>query len=224
MAFLLLITGASASLHAATVCNVGFPGENSAHVLGLLPTAVAMCPHPAFVVLFVGMNDAVNDKQFLEPEQTFTAVTQILKDISALQSRSIVVTVHMPDVVRLMRRHAPKNYGDRSPAQRIQDTNTALRKAAEQQGAKVVDFNDVLAKAGGANEVLSTDGVHLTAKGYSLLAAAVASALPKDASTKTVLCLGDSLTYGIGVRAPDAPDKGSESYPQQLKRLLNNKQ
>lgn len=219
----MILAGSGGSLHAARVCNAGFPGENSVQVLQRLPEALAACPHPAFVVLFVGMNDAVNDKRFLQPEQTLAAVTQILKSISAVGGRGLVVTVHMPDEVRLLQRHSPATYGDRSPAQRIQDTNHALRKAALGQGAKVIDFNDVLARAGGATTALSTDGVHLTVRGYQLLANAVASALPKVASGTTILCLGDSLTYGTGVRAMDAPDAGSDSYPQQLERLLNRK-
>ena len=159
----------------------------------------------------------------LAPEQTFTFVSQMLTEIAAVGSRGIVVTVHMPDEVRLLQRHSPTTYGDRTPAQRIQQTNAALRKAAKQHSAELVDFNEVFARSGGANKELSTDGVHLTARGYHLLAVAVASALPKDMSTATVLCFGDSLTYGIGVRAPEAADAGSESYPQQLDQMLNSK-
>jgi acyl-CoA thioesterase-1 len=79
----------------------------------------------------------------------------------------------------------------------------------------------VLQKAGGANSELSTDGVHLTAKGYGLLATAVRSQLPKNLpGSATILCFGDSLTYGIGVRPANSLSETAETYPAQLRALL----
>jgi acyl-CoA thioesterase-1 len=163
----------------------------------------------------------VNEKRFLTPDQTAEAVGQMLRLIRAAHAKALVVTVHYPDEVRLMQRHSPESFGGVTPAERINATNHALRKAAEEGGASIVDFNAALTKAGGASASLSTDGVHLTRVGYSLLAKTVAAALPQEAAHGKTLCLGDSLTYGIGVRATDAVDAGSDSYPQQLKGILN---
>jgi lysophospholipase L1-like esterase len=217
---LLLFVSSTATVRAADVCNAGFPGENSKQVLQRLPQALALCNSPAEVVIFVGMNDAVNEKQFLRPDQTEDAITHMLRLTHAAHAKALVVTVHYPDEVRLMQRHAPESFGGMTPAQRIDATNRALRKAAKLGGARVVDFQAALARAGGASASLSTDGVHLTRTGYGLLAKTVATALPRKVY-RSVLCVGDSLTFGVGVRAVTEPDAGSDSYPQQLRALLD---
>ncbi|SEB50632.1 SGNH/GDSL hydrolase family protein [Terriglobus roseus] len=217
---LCLFVSNTGSVWAAVVCNAGFAGENSAQILMRLPQALADCGAPTEVVIFVGMNDAVNEKRFLTPLQTAEAVQQMLQVIGAAHAKALVVTVHAPDEVRLMQRHSPGAFGGLTPAERIDATNRALRKAAQRGGADIVDFHAALALAGGASTSQSTDGVHLTQTGYRLLAKTVAAALPREVSGR-VLCLGDSLTFGTGVRAAGEPDAGSESYPQQLKAILN---
>ena len=206
---------------AATVCNAGFPGENSAQILQRLPQALADCANPAEVVVFVGMNDAVNEKRFLREDQTEEAVAQMLRLIAAAHAKALIVTVHYPDDTRLMQRHSLESFGGFTSAQRIDETNLALRKAARSGGAGIVDFHSALARAGGASARLSTDGVHLTRAGYGILANLVAEALSGNVADGKVLCLGDSLTYGIGVRAAGSRDTGSDSYPQQLARKLS---
>ncbi len=77
-------------------------------------------------------------------------------------------------------------------------------------------------RLGEQNVELSTDGVHLTAKGYGILASAVRAQLPKHLrADATILCFGDSLTYGIGVRPPNSLLETGNSYPEQLRALLN---
>lgn len=209
------------SLYAAVVCNAGFPGENSAQILRQMPQALAACPNPVAIVVFVGMNDAANGKRLLTPEQTCENVLAILQASKSAGAESLLVTIHQPDRKRLMQRHKAAEYGGRTPDRRVEDANQALRAAARETHSRVVNFNRVLAKAGGADPSLSTDGVHLTEEGYRLLAKAVEQKLPKKDRHGRILCLGDSLTYGIGVRLPDAPDAGSLSYPQQLQTMLN---
>lgn len=218
--FMMVLAGSTRTLLAAVVCNAGFPGENSTQVLRRLPNVLADCPQPTVAVLFVGGNDALNEQRFQTPEQTFASVSAILKSLADVHAHTLVVTMHLPDLARLMQRHTPESYGSRSPTLRLDDANAAVRKAAAEQGAAIIDFHEVLARAGGANAELSTDGVHLTGRGYHLLAATVASALPSSMGSGKVLCIGDSLTYGTGVRGPQAPDAGSDSYPQQLEKLL----
>jgi acyl-CoA thioesterase-1 len=88
----------------------------------------------------------------------------------------------------------------------------------------LVPFNAILRNAGGANNDLSTDGVHLTAKGYALLAQAIRKQLPKQLpANTTILCFGDSITYGIGVRPANNAPETPETYPSQLRTLLEHK-
>jgi lysophospholipase L1-like esterase len=205
---------------AARVCNAGFPGENSAQLLARWADALQACPHPAAVVIFAGMNDAVNPPRMLPSADTQANLAALAAKARQAGAIALLVTVHQPDLGRLLKRHRLAEYGSRAPEQRIEDVNAAIREAAHESGAVLVDFRARLARVGGANVALSTDGVHLTAKGYGLLAEAVASRLPPEARRSTILCLGDSLTYGVGVREKGAPDAGSASYPQQLQQML----
>ena len=118
-----------------------------------------------------------------------------------------------------MTRHDPRAYGDRLPSQRVDDVNAGIEGIARERHLPLAGFHDALRLAGGADAAMSTDGVHLTAAGYALLARTVFAALPAGTDRKTVVCLGDSLTYGIGVRAQGAAET-AETYPAQLRALL----
>lgn len=202
------------------VANAGFPGENSKEIAARLDGALKRY-RPAFVVIFVGMNDAVNDRKFLTPQQTSEFVTRMVKASKADHAAVVLVSLHEPDEKRLLQRHTRESYGALSPAARVDAVNRELMKIAQIYGASFANFHEALEKAGGADDAMSTDGVHLTEKGYHLLASTIRKELPQRiAEDTTVLCIGDSLTYGIGVRAPEDAPEGAETYPAQLRSLL----
>jgi acyl-CoA thioesterase-1 len=217
---IILFTGSLACAGAVRVVNAGMPGENSTEVDSRLDAALQQTK-PQYIVLFVGMNDAVNDRKFLPLETTAAKVSSMVKRSQAAGAKVIVVSVHEPDTARLLQRHKPEVYGSMPPAERIRALDRALKQVADSAQAGFVDFHDTLIKAGGANLELSTDGVHLTARGYALLAESVRKGLPAQIdNTTTILCMGDSLTYGIGVRQPGGAPEGDRTYPAQLQALL----
>jgi acyl-CoA thioesterase-1 len=202
------------------VINDGFPGENTSELDARLEGELQQFM-PDYVVLFAGGNDALNEKKFLPASETLAHLRSMADRIKRHGARVIMVTVHDPDLVRLMTRHKPEAYGDTPPLQRLALVNEQVRGVAQIEHAPPVPFASVLQKAGGANSELSTDGVHLTAKGYGLLATAVRSQLPKNLpGSATILCFGDSLTYGIGVRPANSLSETAETYPAQLRALL----
>jgi lysophospholipase L1-like esterase len=202
------------------VVNEGFPGQNTAE-LDLHLEAALVRFRPEYVILFAGANDALNEKKFLPAQKTEAHLTSMVQHIQAHGAEAIMVTVHDPDLDRLMKRHKLVDYGDRPPLQRLKEVNLKIEQVAASQHAKLVPFSQVLKQAGGADTELSTDGVHLTAKGYGLLARAVRDELAGNIPSDTViLCFGDSLTYGIGVRPPNDAPETSETYPAQLRALL----
>jgi len=203
------------------VINEGFPGENTAELDARLDGVLDQSK-PEYVVLFVGANDALNEKKFLTITETERHLEGMVRRIKKRGAVAIMVTVHHPDLSRLMARHSPEAYGDTLPLERIARVNDRMRRIAQMEHAPLVPFDNLLRKAGGANVELSTDGVHLTAKGYGILASAVRAQLPKHLrADATILCFGDSLTYGIGVRPPNSLLETGNSYPEQLRALLN---
>lgn len=205
---------------AQTVVNAGYPGFSSVELEQQFSSAFAAA-HPQFVVIMAGTNDALNDKKLVSPEDTRRCIESMVRRSKASNARVILVTVHEPDMARLMQRHKPEAYGNVPPLERLALVDALLRDIARETGASLVDFHELFRKAGGATTELSTDGLHLTAQGYSLLARAVRSKLPAHISTHaTILCFGDSLTYGQGVRSASSPDN-EQTYPSQLRALLD---
>jgi acyl-CoA thioesterase I len=201
------------------VINRGYPGENTAELGARFDTVLML--HPGIVVLMGGANDALNPAKLLPPEATRQHVDAIVRSAREAGVELVLVTVHEPDFDRLLARHALKDYHGIPPQQRIAALNDVLREIARKQGIRLVDFEAVLREKGGATPQLSTDGVHLTPSGYGLLAAAVRTQLAEHVSeTDTVVCFGDSLTYGIGVRPPDDAPETKDTYPAQLRALL----
>lgn len=216
----LLALTTAVGLARVKIVNEGVPGENSVEVDARLDRVLARVK-PQYVVIFVGMNDAVNDHKFLQPHETELHVSAMVKRSRAAGAQVILVSVHEPDVVRLLQRHSPAAYGSRPPEWRIRELNDVLKDCARRDHATVADFYTGLSREGGANVTMSTDGVHLTAKGYALLAATVRKALPEHIdSGSTILCIGDSLTYGIGVRPAGGGPESTVTYPAQLQFLL----
>ncbi len=68
------------------------------------------------------------------------------------------------------------------------------------------------------------DGVHPTPNGYFRLADAIAKRIRAEKWTpKRILCIGDSITFGAGVKGGGSASPDSESYPGRLSRFLNGK-
>lgn len=202
------------------VVNDGFPGENTAELDSRLDDAMVKFK-PDYVILFAGANDALNEKKFLPIQESKAHLENIVQRVRAHGAQVVMVTIHAPDLNRLMERHKPEDYGSQPPLQRLGELNSQVEEIAALNHAKLVPFSMLLSEAGGANSTLSTDGVHLTAKGYGLLAQAVRKQLPDDLPpATTILCFGDSLTYGIGVRPPNDAPETPYTYPAQLRALL----
>jgi acyl-CoA thioesterase-1 len=207
--------------NAAKVINAGIPGQTTAEIDERVEKELNAYS-PNVVVVFAGMNDAVNDAKFLSPEASGLHLESIVRKCRQHGARVLLVTVHQPDIVRLMQRHSAKAYGDRTPEQRIRELNAVIQSVATKDHIPVVNFAQALEQHGGATTEWSTDGVHLTARGYALLADIVFERLQQTGGDiQSLLCLGDSLTFGIGVRQANAPES-AETYPEDLLRLLQN--
>jgi acyl-CoA thioesterase I len=212
----LLLIGVAAN---AQVLNLGFPGANTAELDARFDSALLL--HPKIVVLMAGANDALNPARLLPPEVSREHVQAMAKRARAAGVQLVLVTVHDPDFGRLLARHALAEYGDTPPQRRISELNQVLREVARKNGIPLVDFRAVMEANGGPTPRLGTDGLHLTRSGYALLASAVCAHLPSHLPpSATIVCFGDSLTYGTGVRDPGNAPETDDTYPAQLRVLL----
>lgn len=126
----------------------------------------------------------------------------------------VVATVLHVDTARMRAQQFPFEGSD-EPNDLIDRYNQALLGVAQERHVAVADFAQALDAAGGPTLEMSTDGLHLTAAGNRLLAQTFFQAMPAEIPNG-VVCLGDSLTYGVPLRT--AARDSDETYPAQLKR------
>lgn len=208
----------------AEVLNRGIGGQNSTEGRARFDRDV-LAEHPRYVLIFFGVNDALNEKKFVSVNE-FSANLQWMVQ-RALENHFIPVlcTIHSIEVNLFYTRHPRSLFTKESPNAKIERYNGAIRRLAHSEHVPLAEFALAFQKAGGAtldaksliqNPANSgrSDGVHLVPAGYELLAKTLYREIPPGLSRNDkIVCFGDSLTFGTGV-------DGNQSYPAVLRRLL----
>ncbi len=202
-----------------SVINAGIGGQNSLQGRNrFIHDVVAI--HPKYVLIYFGMNDTCNEPRFLSQQKYIGNVKWMVSTAHKNHIMPILSTIQHVDADRLMQRHRAGSFGAEGPNGKIDRYKQALRVFALKKKIALVDFTKVLDDAGGPTVAISTDGVHLTAHGYSLLAAAFLHAIPGQlVAGDVIVCIGDSLTYGVPLRTED--HDSDQTYPAQLERIAN---
>jgi acyl-CoA thioesterase-1 len=202
-----------------SVANRGVPGQNSDEGRKRFEQDVLRVS-PQYVLIYFGMNDAVNEAKFLTEAQFVENIGWMVQAAREHRIVPVLATIQHVDAVRVLQRHKASVYGAEGPNGKIDRYNKALRNLAQQQNVPIADLPNALDAVGGATPAISTDGVHLTGAGYKLLASTFLHAiLPAPQSGDAIVCLGDSLTYGVPLRSDD--HDSDQTYPAQLERMLN---
>jgi len=106
----------------------------------------------------------------------------------------------------------------------------AVRRVAQARKLGLIDWRSRVEKQGGASVSADSllrcvangggrDGVHLTAQAQALLGRCVFEAVGAGVKAgETVVCFGDSLTFGSGVKGAGTTE--GEAYPAVLRRLF----
>ncbi len=188
----------------------------------------ALAEKPDVTVMLFGTNDACNSKVLSTPEAFREKLGLAVKLVRAGGSRLVLVTIPPCNEKNLFLRHKRESFGDHLPNQRILQFNAILKETAEAEKLPLADFHEVVMKTGCAGKATLlripetsgvADGIHLTDAGYAALARCVADTIRKAGySPKKILCIGDSLTYGVGSR--DAGKVSGNTYPGQLKKIF----
>ncbi|WP_309380574.1 SGNH/GDSL hydrolase family protein [Cerasicoccus frondis] len=185
---------------------------------------------PDHLVLYFGINDACN-RNIPLPEYEST-MRQMIKRAQEIDVKTIVLVTPNPIVSEYVYERHPEHRETLPNMQEHLSTFAeAIRELAKEYNLPLVDLEKIVNEHGGATTEASSllrnpansysrDGIHLTPEGYEIFAEMVAVQLqdivqPGD----TIVCLGDSLTYGAHVKGAGTSE--GESYPAQLQILLN---
>lgn len=224
--FLAQVTGA-ADVAPVTVFNAGCPGRNSVQALARLGQDV-LARHPQHVVLYFGMNDAMNSKNLCPLDAYTRNMEQMIQQLQTNQVRTIVLVTCNPILEAYVAERHP-NHPQRQALQAyLNRYNARIRQLAKQYQLPCVDLHERVAALGGATGTSNSlvrcevncgakDGVHLTREGYAVLGNLVADVLlPQVQAGDRIVCYGDSLTFGVTVKGAGSVE--GETYPAVLKQ------
>lgn len=197
------------------VINAGIPGQNSSDGRSRFGRDV-LDVRTSVLLLYFGGNDALNPGASVALDDYAANMAWMVDQALAHGIVPVVATVLHVDTDRLRAQHQTNEPAE-APNDLIDRYNRALLTVARERQVAVADFAQALDAAGGPTPALSTDGLHLTAAGNRLLAQTFFQVMPLELP-RGVVCLGDSLTYGVPLRTPTQDSE--ETYPAQLERLF----
>ncbi len=170
----------------------------------------------------VGTNDRLNSGGFVDPKTYRKNVATLVDRIRQGGSKVLLVTPPPCIPELLFTRHDPRKFADQSPAERMAEVRSILLDIAKEQNVPLVDFHEHLLGEKIADKQATSvirnvansgvmDGVHLTPRGYELLAQLIAKKIKAaELPASKVVCFGDSLTKG----------SAKANYPAYLDEIL----
>lgn len=216
-AFLFLsIAWAHAENLVIDVYNKGISAQNSAQGLSRFKKDVVEL-QPNWVLIYFGLNDALNEPQFVDLPKFIGNLTRMVDLARENGITPVLCTIHPCVTEKLMERHKPESYGEEGPNGKIDRYNAAIRELVKTKEVLLADFAVIAAASDPAIQWMGKDGVHLTPRGYQLLAETFLTTIkPKLAAGQKVVCLGDSITFGAGMNGRGTVE--GDTYPAALKR------
>lgn len=213
-----------------TVINKGFSGCNTRNALQLIGASVLQLK-PQHAVIYFGMNDAMNSANLLPLGEYESNLRTIVKKLADNGAKTVaLVTINPVIEVYVQERH-PKHPQKAALQTYLATYDQAVRRLAQEEKLPLVDLRAIIEKNGGP--VISEkslircekngggkDGVHLTPAAYALLGQRVFEVLRERVKPgDTVVCFGDSLTFGANVKG--AGTVTGETYPAVLQRCFD---
>ncbi len=220
-------TPAPSSGARVTVVNKGFSGRNSRDGLRLMDKEV-LALKPQHVIVFFGMNDAMNSGNLLPLADYEANLRTLVKRLADGGVKTVALVTINPVIEEYVRARHPKHPQKANLQACLAAYDQAVRKIAQEDKLPLIDLREIIEKHGGAaiSETClirceknggGRDGVHLTPAAYALLGArAFAVVSDRVKPGDTVVCFGDSLTFGAG--AQGAGTATGETYPAALQR------
>jgi lysophospholipase L1-like esterase len=211
------------------VINKGVGGSNTTHGLRRFQRDV-VAHKPNCLIIFFGMNDAINPRRLLTPVQFSKNLQKMIDNSRQTGIKQLLLVTVNPIITKYVIARHKKMLGQDLNA-KIVAINNVIRKISTKNKIPLVDFYKIVTKHGGATEAEnslirntanqnSTDGVHPTPAAYKLLAGKIADLLKgKVVAGNKIVCFGDSITYGANIKG--AGTIYGETYPAWLSLYLN---
>lgn len=204
------------------VYNKGIGGQNSREGLARFNKDV-LAHKPDFVFIYFGLNDALNESKFVDVDDYIANLSKMIAAARAAHITPIFADIHHVDVEALLKRHKKDAYGEEGPQKKIDRYNAALHQLAQREKVTLVEWNRIADQAMTDHPdraIRQPDGVHLTPAGNTLLAESFRRAVPDLRDGQTIVCLGDSVTYGA--HNTGAGTAAGDTYPAALRRISLN--
>ena len=229
----LSLLAVSAGTHKVTVINKGFSGRNTRNALQLLDKEVLPLK-PQHVIVYFGMNDAMNSGNLLPLAEYEANLRLIVKKLTEVGVQTVALVTINPVIEEYVRaRHPTHPQRERLQAYLL-EYDQAVRRLAQEKALPLIDLRAIIERQGGT--VISEkclircekngggkDGVHLTAAAYALLGQRVFEVMGgRVKAGDSVVCFGDSITFGAGVKG--AGTVAGETYPAVLQRCFDQRQ
>ncbi len=206
--------------------NLGRSGETSSEALNRFDKTIIPLK-PDFLIIYYGMNDSLFTRKMVPPEKYRANLEQMI-DKARRNGTTHIMLVSINPVDESIVKTRKQDHPGRENLNAYADKyNCQVRKTAKAKETLFFDLRQLVLDNGGPGGELvrnrsnggGADGLHLTPAGYRLLAEGIyklISPLVKDGSV--IVCLGDSITYGVHVKGQGTIE--GESYPAQLNQLF----
>lgn len=227
---ILTIKKFTAVLNINTAVNSGIGGNNTANVIRRLSTINSHSANIA--LLMIGTNDSLNSSAIISPSQYDTNLRSIITSLENNGSEVILMSI-LPCIESYV--NARHTYPDAYPynsltLNEVVDLyNSISLSVANDLGLGYIDVNKLFTDAGMRNNITVgswmrnlanvgvSDGVHPTADGADKIAYLVYTYLAnRYNSINKVICIGDSITYGVWLFEKGTANVTAETYPGRL--------
>ncbi len=212
-----------------TVYNAGFPGDTTLELLKRFDRDVAQ-RKPDLVTLLVGSNDMFYPGHILDIEIYRKNLNTLLDRIGFINAGCILFTAPRFYLPFLLENFPGTVNHPLSTDERLTLLNNVIKEVAAERDIPLVDLYKLIDPVDDTPEsmVLNEsnsryrDGMHLVPEGYRIMAEQVLALHKKYfSSSRTIVCLGDSLTYGVYMPGKGTAGIEALTYPGQLAKLLN---
>lgn len=211
------------------VYNSGFPGDTTLELLKRFDRDVTQ-HSPDVVVLLVGSNDMFYPGHMLEFATYQKNLNTLLDRIKYIGAQAVLMTAP-----RFLKNFLIENFPGTinhsvSLEERLDILNRTIRETADERDIPLVDVYTLIDPVDDSVSSLvlnpansgKNDGMHMTAAGYGVIAENVYKTLKANyPGAKTIVCFGDSITYGVYMPGKGSAAPEALTYPGQLCKLLN---